>query len=221
MQTFSGRNPGGLSQQARRIAVFAVILFGLSGLISGFAVGAFVRPKLPGGIGSGGNGTTPSISQITSTAATKSKENVPVGQPNIKQYSSHEIADGTKTYSFSVEIVYDQTTTPIRESDVICKLWLTQDLNGTTDFLNAHNYEVLTKIDQISQPFNHEFQGAFQFSPPSQQVQNCVPGGGLTTWNYTLSASVNPGIYYIFALADWQGKHFNWKAVEIRVTQGG
>ncbi|HEV2582245.1 MAG TPA: hypothetical protein VGT44_15430 [Ktedonobacteraceae bacterium] len=218
MQTFTGRNPGGMSQQARRIATFAIILFGLSGLISGFAVGAFVHPKLPGGTGGGGNGTPTTIARSTSTRTTTTPENVPVGEPLIKKFTYHEAGNGTKTYAFSVEIVYDGTTTPIKESDVTCKLWLTADNGAMNNVLSANNNAILKNIDQISQPFAGEVQGAFQFISPAQQVQNCVPGGGETTWNYTVSSSVDPGTYYIFSLADWQGKHYNWRSVQIKVV---
>jgi hypothetical protein len=45
MQTLSSQYPHNINQQTRKIAVVAIILFAISGLISGFAVGAFVHPK--------------------------------------------------------------------------------------------------------------------------------------------------------------------------------
>src|SRR5260370_169118 len=65
MQTFSHQHPNTLDQQSRRIAVIAILLFAFSGLISGFAVGAFVRPNLGAGTTSHtGSARTP-VPQIT------------------------------------------------------------------------------------------------------------------------------------------------------------
>src|SRR6266852_8515965 len=66
MQTLSNQRSNGLNRQTRRIAVFAIILFALSGLISGFAMGAFVRPKIGGTGNNSGNNIAP-ITQQTKT----------------------------------------------------------------------------------------------------------------------------------------------------------
>ncbi|HEY6542239.1 MAG TPA: hypothetical protein VIZ18_14950, partial [Ktedonobacteraceae bacterium] len=61
MQTLSSRRSSGLNPQSRKIAVFAILLFALSGLISGFAVGAFVRPKIGGTGNTGSNNNAPIV----------------------------------------------------------------------------------------------------------------------------------------------------------------
>src|SRR5690242_8842591 len=68
MQTVSSRRSNGLSPQSRRVAVFAVLLFALAGLISGFAVGGFVRPKIAGIGTNGSNNINNPIVQQTKTA---------------------------------------------------------------------------------------------------------------------------------------------------------
>ncbi len=45
MQTIADRGSNNVSSQTRTIAFLAVFLFAFSGLISGFAVGAFIHPK--------------------------------------------------------------------------------------------------------------------------------------------------------------------------------
>src|SRR5437762_616351 len=60
MQTVSSQYPHKVNQQTHKVAVIAILLFALSGLISGFAVGAFVHPKSQTGAGTG-NGTTGSV----------------------------------------------------------------------------------------------------------------------------------------------------------------
>jgi hypothetical protein len=68
MQTLSTQHPNRINQRTHKIAVFAILLFALSGLISGFAVGAFVHSKPRGsGTTSTSTKTTP-VSQITRTA---------------------------------------------------------------------------------------------------------------------------------------------------------
>jgi hypothetical protein len=224
MQTVNRYNSSSASHHTRRIAILAIVLFGLSGLISGFAVGAFVRPKLPGGLGinsNNGNATPPPIARNSGTKAPAPQENVTVGVPLIKNFTYTEVADGTTPYSFSVQTVYDDgKSTPIRESDVTCKLWLTRQNNPTSAFLKEHNYAVLVNINGIGQPFAHETRNALNFIAPTQQVQNCTANGE-TTWKYTVSTSLDPGTYYVFVLADWQGKHFNWVSEQIQITQGG
>src|SRR6266496_4796400 len=71
MQTASSQYPNNINQQTRKIAVVAILLFALSGLISGFAVGAFVHPKAQTGTGTGatGSSTTP-IAHVTHTPPT-------------------------------------------------------------------------------------------------------------------------------------------------------
>ena len=220
MQAVSRSPSSGLSPRSRRIATVAVLLFGLSGLISGFAMGAFIRPKIPGITTNNGIGITPPVSQSTTVKTKPTHENVTVGEPitNDGDFTQQEVANGTTTYSYSALIVTEGTTTPIRATDVTCKLWLTRDLDGTGHYLNDNGYAVQKDIDHIQQPFSHEVLNALNFVSPSQQTRPCK-ANGKTTWTYTLSTSVDPGLYYVFVLADWQGKHYNWFARAIMIHQ--
>ena len=64
MQTVADRSSNNVGSQTRTIAVFAVFLFAIAGLISGFAVGAFIHPKAPS-TGNTGSSTKPPVVQKT------------------------------------------------------------------------------------------------------------------------------------------------------------
>src|ERR1700722_13334112 len=125
MQTLSGRRSNGLSPQSRRIATFAIILFALSGLISGFAVGAFVRPKI-GGVGStGGNGISPIVQQTRTTTPVSAIKPQKMGFPKVDHYSYREFADGQTFYLFSAHAI-DTSGNRLHVTGITCKLWLTR-----------------------------------------------------------------------------------------------
>ena len=213
MQMLSGQSPKGLSQQSRKIAVFAVLLFALSGLISGFAVGAFVRPRIGPGTTSPGSGTT---SGTQSSKTSQPTANIILDYPVIGDFSYSEVANGSTTYIFTAQI-FDKSKNPIRTTDVTCKLWLTK--NGDVNpVLQADNDAIPRAIDQIQQPFPHEVANGLNFIPPSPQVQQCAPNGK-TTWSYTVSPSVNPGTYYLVVLADWKGKSYTWSWQSIKIKK--
>lgn len=213
MQMLSGQSPKGLSQQSRKIAVFAVLLFALSGLISGFAVGAFVRPKIGPGTTSTGSGT-PSGAQNSKTS--QSTENINLDFPVIGDFSYTEVANGSTRYIFTAQIL-DTSKNPIRVPDVMCKLWLTKD-RDVNPVLQADNDAIPRAIDQIRQPFPHEVANGLNFISPSQQVQPCAPDGK-TTWSYTVSPPVDPGTYYLVVLSDWKGKSYTWSWQAIKIKK--
>jgi hypothetical protein len=217
MQTLSRPSSSGLSPQSRRIAIIAVFLFALSGLISGFAVGAFVRPKVSGPQTNTGPGITPVISITHTPTATTKPTVVFVGEPIIGagDYSYSETANGTTTYTMSALIPEKGTRRPIQSTDVMCKMWLTHD-GDVSKFLQKDNDALLKDINNLNQPFSDEVSGALTIMAPSQQTQACV-AGGKTTWTYTISPSVQPGQYFLVVLADWKGKHYNWSWVSIQI----
>lgn len=218
MQAASRPPSSGLSSQSRRIAIFAILLFGLSGLISGFAMGAFVRPKIPGVTTS--NGISPPVSQRTSTTASPGSKNLSVAEPKLTAFTYMEIADGATQYTVSTVIRDESTNKPIQNTDVTCKLWLAKDFDHSNDLLKANNYAILTNVGNLQQPFSTEEQNALHFIAPSQQTKACTPQGN-TSWTYTISSSVKSGSYYLFVVDDWKGKHFNWWAQAIRIKGGG
>jgi len=222
MQTVSSQHPNNVNQQTRKIAVVAILLFALSGLISGFAVGAFLHPKAQTGTGSGtgntGSKTTPIAHATPTQGTTPVVENVNLAEPVIMQGSYHyiQIADGSTSYALSALII-NKNKTPIQASDVSCRLWLTKDGN-VNSILGADDYALPRSIGTFQQPFPKEVVGALSFIAPSQQVQYCAPNGK-TTWTYTISPSIDAGTYYLVTLASWKGKSFNWYWVAIVIKR--
>jgi hypothetical protein len=222
MQTVSSHYPNNVNQQTRKVAVIAIVLFAFSGLISGFAVGAFVHPKAQTGAGTGTDSkrskSTPVAHTTQTTVSTTTTEHVNLDLPVISQgdYSYFQIANGSANYTFSALII-NKNKTPIQASDVTCKLWLTSE-GDVNSILRADDYALLRSIDTIQQPLPKEAVGAFNYIAPTQQIQPCAPTGK-TSWSYTISQSVNPGTYSLVVLADWKGKSFNWSWVQIVIKK--
>jgi hypothetical protein len=216
MQTLSNKHPNNISQQTRKIAVITILLFALSGLISGFAMGAFVPSKLGvAGSTSTRSGTTP-VTQNTQPPISSAHGTVSLGAPQIQDYSYTQVANGSTSYTFSVLIV-DKSNKPIQASDVTCKIWLTEN-EDVTSILQANRYAIPRANDTLGQPFPSEVSGGFNYISPTQQTQPCTPGSN-TIWNYTLSPSVGPGTYYIAVLADWKGKNWYWSWQIIKIKK--
>lgn len=222
MQTVTSRYPNNLSQQSRKVAIMAILLFALAGLLSGFAVGAFVHPKSQTGNGTGtdtnGSKTTPVAHTTPTQVSSAVTEHINLNEPVIPQgsYSYVQSADGSTNYTFSALII-NKNNTPIQASDVTCKLWLTKD-GDVNSILRAGNYALLRSIDTIQQPFPKEIEGTLNYIAPSQQIQPCAPTGK-TSWGYTISQSADPGTYSLVVLADWKGKSFNWSWVIINIKK--
>jgi hypothetical protein len=222
MQTISSQYPNNINQQTHNVAVIAILLFALSGLISGFAVGAFVHPKSQTGAGTGkgitGSRTTPIAHATHTTVPTTTVEHINLDLPVISQgdYSYFQIANGSTNYTIS-SLILNKDKTPIQASDVTCKLWLTRE-RDVNSILRADQYSLLRIIDTIQQPFPKEVVGAFNYIAPSQQTQPCAPTGK-TSWSYTISQSVKPGTYSLVVLADWKGQSFNWSWVQIVIKK--
>jgi hypothetical protein len=219
MQTLSSQPPNRISQQTRKIAVFAVLLFALSGLISGFAVGAFVHTK-PGtrtGTPTSGSGTTP-VGQITRTV-NPTIHPVRMGDPVVTQINSFEKADGNTLYTFTAHAVDTSIDRhhgkQIYASGITCKIWL-QRIPGE----NAVGLplERLKRMD-IQEPLTgDEIPNALTFSSGASQIQT-TDSNGQVTWNYNISTSVDPGQYYLVVLMDWQGQYSNWSWRFVTITK--
>jgi hypothetical protein len=220
MQTLYRKNPTKLSSQTRKIAIGTILLFALSGLISGFAVGAFVRLRpATDTTHNTGSGTVPVV-QITKTPATPATpENVNLDEPVINpgDINFNQIANGSTTYTFSALII-EKNQKPIQASDVTCKLWVTKGATDVNSILGANNYAIPRAFDNLQQPFPNEV-NALNFISPTQ-TQFCIPNGN-TTWKYTISPSVDPGTYNFVVLADWKGKHYNWRWIEVQIKKAG
>jgi len=214
MQTVSSRYPNNLSQHSRKVAIMAILLFALAGLLSGFAVGAFVHTKPQAGTGIGTDSTgskmTPvaRVTQIAPTAVTQPKElGYPVIDKSVFEYN--ELADGQTTYTFSAYAIYANGQR-VNSPGITCKLWLTKN----TQALQRSEW---TPVSAVNQPIGEEVEGSMIFDSTTPQVQNCDTNAQ-ATWKYQVATSVEPGTYYLATLTDWAGKHYNiwWQQVIIK-----
>ena len=145
-----------------------------------------------------------------------------LGVPGVApgDYSSPESSDGATPYQFATQIVTKAAKTPITTTDVVCRLWLTNDAQGTTAGLSAQNYALPRNLTSFNQPFPGELAGALNFAPTTSQTQPCATNKK-TTWTYILATGIPHGTYYLTVLADWKGIHYNWYFVAITVNDGG
>lgn len=219
MQAAPGDKPrNSTTSRSSKITVYTLLCFSLAGLIAGFAFGGFLAHfsrKSPGVASKFATLTpigrhNPNLTQVS--------ENIEPGEPVIGSgdYTSPEQAGGTTRYTLSVQAVNLANNTPITATDVTCRLWLTSDPNATAADLSANGYAIPKTLASFSQPFPHEVAGALNFASSSRQTQPCS-AGRKTTWTYTISPSVPAGTYYLAVLTDWQGIHYNWYMVSIKI----
>ena len=237
MQPLPGRTSNSLTMQTRKIATFAILLFAAAGLISGFAVGAFVHSKGGATRPTTSTGSSP-IAQQTKTAtqaAQPSPGPVRIPAPTIDGFESDEVSNGT-TYTLTAHLnnVLGQDGQPIDANDLTCKLWLIQGVPG--DQKVSISPEILKNVATINQPFTSqakdkngnpvsgasfpEIQQSLVFDGATSQTEPCSTDGEVT-WRYQVSPSVTPGKYTLVVLYDWSGIHFNWSWADIRIKQAG
>ena len=131
MQTVSRQHSNNVYQQTRKIAIVAIILFALSGLISGFAVGAFVHPKAQTGSGTGTSSNTGSKStpntQVTHAPVTTLPP-IRMGDPVVTEISTFQKANASTPYIFTAHAVDTSIDKhhgkQIYASGITCRLWL-------------------------------------------------------------------------------------------------
>lgn len=216
--------------QSRSIAIVAVILFALSGLISGFSIGAFIHPPKSSTTGPNTSGTTPPIagqSPVT-TRTPYTIQEIPLGWPVIAYFNNMETADGSTSYTFSAYPV-DQSVdaghgTEVFASGITCKVWLIQHIPATAHL--SLPIPTLQDISAIQNPITStvkdhqyaEIPGLTFYDASSPQTQMCNPRG-VTNWKYQIATTVAPGKYNLVVLTDWDGKRFNWSWADIVVTK--
>jgi hypothetical protein len=218
MQTLSRQHPNPINQQTRKIAFFAILLFALSGLISGFAVGAFVHSKPRG------SGTTPTSSKTTPVAQITRTVNLTIhprrlGDPVVTQANSFEKADGSTPYTFTAHAVDASIDrhhgNQVYASGITCKIWLQRIPGDNTVSLPQ---ERLKKMD-IQEPLTgDEIPNALTFSSGASQIQP-TDSNGQVSWNYNISPSVDQGQYYLVVLMDWQGQYADWSWRFVTITK--
>ena len=214
MQTLTGRGTStNISPHSRTIAMIAIVLFAFAGLISGFAVGAFVRPTQLSQTSNANNVINPPSQRNTKTTPTPTRTRPELlGEPIIDQVVYSEIANSSTTYTFSAHAI-DKQGQPLHKEGITCKMWLTQDENVNKNMPTTR----LRAINTLAQPFPEETVAALAFASTTPQTQPCA--SGLGNWKYQISSSLSSGSYYIVILMDWSGVHYNWKWIQISVKK--
>ncbi len=223
--TTTGIAPAAASP-SQSIAIVAVILFALSGLISGFAIGAFIHPPKTTTADNISGNTHPIVAQTpVSTRGTHGIKTFPLGWPVIEFFNETENADGSTTYTFSAYPV-DQSIDSghgkqVYVSGITCKVWLIQRIPNSSHLLLP--ISTLQNISAIQNPLTGTAKGqqypevpGLTFSTPQTQPCN---SRGITTWQYQVSSTVTPGKYNLVVLTDWDGKRFNWSWADIVIKK--
>lgn len=215
----SGNDPrNSTRQRSGKITFYTLLCFSLAGLIAGFAIGGFAQHNADGTTVHSGNPLS-SSRHSSNPSASPTPGDVFLGEPTIAQgdYTYQEKADGATSYTLSAQIVNKNSNTPITATDVVCRLWLTDDQNAMAAALSDNNYQIPRTIGSFNQPFPQEIAGALNFASASEQTRPCA-ANGKTSWTYTISSTVQPGTYYLAVLADWKGRHYNWYMIAIKVA---
>ncbi len=217
------RSANGRNNRSTTIVILALLLFALSGLMTGFATGAFTRFKQSQPHGNnnktnqpGKTVTTPVHTQTPQLTQTPSIEVLGLGCPGIVGYTPQEIQNGS--YKFQTQML-DKSSgcqnggQPLHVPGITCRLWLTKDNNFGANI----PYDRIKSVTTLQDAFPKEEQGALIFNGTTQ-VQACNAQGA-TVWDYQLAPSVSDGTYFLVVLADWQGILYNWTARQISITK--
>ena len=228
MQVSSGQGQPNqnLSNRSRTIAVIAICLFGLAGLLSGFATGAFLHANrlAPNG-GSGSAIAQTQTAQSATPTHPQRSHPVELAIPAIDTgvIARSEIANGTTPYTFSAQAIYAANGKPVEAADIKCKLWLVQLIpdNGklsipdsTLRTVSDLQMPITGTVDGVSYP---EITG-LTFDSITPQTHFCNTRGK-GNWRYTVSPSVQPGTYDLVVLTDWLGQHYNWSWINVTIKE--
>ena len=220
------------SAGVQSVLITAITLFALSGLMVGFAFGAFNHMKQSQMADNNNHNkaaTAPALAKKTSIAASPTVDvaAVGIGCPAIDastDYTYAEQADGATPYAFSAQAVDNSTGgssacgggKPLYAPDLMCRIWITKD----QDSLN-HLYDNIKKLpdDQKAAIINSqgtipgEEVNGLVMSSGSTQIQPCS-STGKTTWHYTLAPTLQPGNNWIAVMVGWHGRtNVSWRQI--------
>ncbi len=215
----------GLNTQTRTITIITILLFAISGLLSGFAFGAFIRPK-QATVTTPHPGTTVVVQKGQSPTAVPTMGPQKIGYPTVPQWTVSEKADSTTTYTFSSQAV-DQSIDagrgkPLHAPGITCKIWLIKELaaNARLDVPTDR----LQDTANLAKPITASAQGqkyeeitGLNFTT-TQQTQKS-DANGQCKWQYQVTTAIAPGEYDMVILNDWNAEHWNWYWRAITITK--
>ncbi len=199
------------TSQTRSIILIAVALFALSGLVVGFAVGAFTHPQTHNIFINNNNNTNKSTAQHTPTPASTKASTVPA-QPLGCPIVTPQAPDQNGVVMITVKAMnklaggqcLPNAETPITASGITCRIWVVQ-ATGNAPNVDGNDFR---HISRLYTPVDHEVQNSLNFDPTTPQTQPCKQGMG--TWKITISSTLNKGQYFMVGLTDWNGTFYNW-----------
>jgi hypothetical protein len=196
--------------QTRSVILIAVALFALSGLIVGFAVGAFTHPQTREIFVNNNNNTnkpaahnTPTAAKTTTPVTPAQPLGCPIVTPQLPQDGVVVITVKAMNKLAGGQCL-PNAETPITSSGITCRIWVVQ-ATGTTPAVDGIDFK---HTNTLYNPLNHEVQGALNFDATTPQTQTCKQGIG--TWKITISPTLNKGSYFMVGLTDWNGTYYNW-----------
>ncbi len=208
----------GGNSRSTTILILALLLFALAGTLSGFATGAFTRPKHVQTVVVNKIKSSPPtvIVQTQTPNATATPEVTKLGLPIVTQYVPAETPDNTTSYTVAAYPIDQTTGKQAQAADITCKIWLTNDDHATATLLASQDQ--LRSLQAVSGVLPTELPNSLTFTSSTPQIQMCSANGP-TNWTYTVSSSVNPGKYFLMILVDYKGNVYNWIARQINVKK--
>lgn len=228
------RPTNGGNSRSTIIVILALLLFSISGLLTGFATGAFTRPKQTQTAQNNKNTNTNAPTTVVPKQTIVPKTSpvvqvLPLGCPAINTFFTPEIADGAHPYTLSA-FARDQSAGPcsdqnkrISTAGITFKMWLIRRLPKNKGLTFARDAvidpanlaaPITAKIDNDDTP---EIPG-FTFSTPQVQQSNAE---GNVTWSYTIAPTVAAGDYDLVVFVNWSGQHYNWTWRNIDIKKAG
>ncbi len=229
--------PDNKQRSRSQIIVFtAFILFALSGLLIGFAVGAFTHSRQPGQPGIDNTGSTSGVVQGKTPQVAPTADVLALGGlgcPSINLSTYTQLADSKASFTLSTQAqVRDKSgkclfniDRPLRASGITCKLWLVQRIPAGQVLQFPKEKVQLSHTELLSSPLTGTIQHTDFPEIPGLHFDNATPqtqlcnDQGQAKWNYTVLPSVAPGDYDLVILTDWQGKSLNWSWVDIVIKR--
>lgn len=217
----SRNNLNAQNTSSHTVVITAVILFALSGLISGFAFGAFIRPKVAF-LPTVGSENKPTIQQTSTSKPKPTSHPIPLGFPTIDTYTFIERAGGSTVYTFSSTVI-DKQGRPVHASDITCKLWLVQRIPSNA--ILQIPLSVLKDVNTLQNPVPGTADGTSYPEVSGLNMDGSTPqtrfcnANGQTIWKYQVATTIDPGEYDLVVLADWGGVHYNWSWIHIQIRK--
>jgi hypothetical protein len=211
----------GGSSGIQSVIVVAITLFALSGLMVGFAYGAFTHPRQPK---QANNNPPPQqtqvVKQTTTTptvTATAPVQAHAIGCPAwLLPPTYSEQPDGISSYKVTIQADDNSSSgcgtsnTALRVAGITSKIWVTKTIpNGKLLDISAN--QTLLTSDQISTTLTGKIGNEtyselpyLSFSSSTPQVQT-TDAQGQASWNYTVNPGSTAGGYSLVILTDWNG----------------